>query len=101
MKKSGIAVVLCLFFQTAGWSVNQPQNIGTITVDGGLGLWNQTLAQMNALIPDTTGQVIFVSDAVSSKLCVSTGAASVTNTGAWVMAVATGAFTAATYPHCN
>lgn len=82
---------------------------GTMTVTGAITasagvisaapdtLYSRTLAQMNALAPTAAGQTIYVSDAAQSRVCVSSG----TGTGAWVVAVATGVFTAASYPHCN
>lgn len=78
-------------------AADQPQNIGYVTVDGPVGLYSRTLAQMNQLAPYVVGQMIYVSDAAQSRVCVASGTAA----GAWVIAVATGVFTAASYPHCN
>lgn len=57
----------------------------TLSMSGGLGLFSRTLAQMNALAPGAAGQLIYVSDGLQSKICVSTG----TTAGAWVVASAT------------
>lgn len=98
MKKMTFALILILLASAGGYcATNQPNNIGTVSVDG-IGLPSKTLAQMNALTSDTTGQMLYVSDAVQSRVCVSSGTV---NPGAWVVGVATGAFTAATYPHCQ
>lgn len=69
----------------------------TTTLTGAIGLYSRTLAQMNALTPTTTGQLIFVSDALQSRVCVSSGVL----TGAWVVASASSTFTLATMPHCQ
>lgn len=57
----------------------------------------RTLAQMNLIQPRDVGQLLVVSDGAQSRLCVSSGTAA----GAFVVAVATGVFTAASYPHCQ
>lgn len=94
MKK--ILLILGLVVSPIG-AVNQPHNIGNVKTDG-LGLPSYTVAQMNALTSDTTGQVILVSDATQSRLCISSGTV---NPGAWVVASATGVFAGASYPHCR
>lgn len=97
MKK--LILVASLFLVGVAHAVTtQPRNIGTVTTDGPLGLYPRTLAQMNLLTADTTNQMIVVTDAVQSRVCVSTS--SVTR-GAWVVASASGTFVAGTYPHCQ
>ncbi len=64
-------------------------------------IYGTTSAIMNTLTPYTTGQILFVTDATQSMLCISSG----TNTGAWVVIAATGAFVGGAsglnYPHCK
>lgn len=99
MKKIIVVVILYLL-ASSGYCLNQPQNIGSVKADV-LAIPIVTLAQMNVLTPDATGQLIYVSDAVSSKVCVSTGAAGATVIGAFVgAAVATGSLST-TALHCN
>lgn len=70
----------------------------TTSFTGGFAPYARTLAQMNALTATTTGQVIFVSDALQSRLCVSSGSV---NAGSWVVSAASSPFTLATMPHCQ
>lgn len=68
---------------------------------GGVSLWNQTIAQIDQLLPVTTGQLIICSNCVRSAICVSSGTLS---KGSWVIAVATGTTTGTTYSgfaHCQ
>ena len=74
-------------------ATTQPNAIGLVAAV----LDTKTLAQMNAATPRSTGQMVVVTDALISRVCVSSG----TTIGAWVVAVATGSFTAASYPHCQ
>jgi hypothetical protein len=66
-------------------------------VTTGLGIAGVTVATMNALTPAYAGEMIFITNATQSQVCISSG----TTTGGWVVLVATGVFTAATYPHCQ
>lgn len=66
-------------------------------ISSGLGIAGVTVAQMNALAPAYTGEMIYITNATQSQVCISTG----TGTGAWVVLVATGTFSASTYPHCQ
>ncbi len=70
---------------------------GRVSDGSGDGLLSLTLAQMTATTPTATGQIIYVSDGATSRVCVSSG----TGRGAYVVAVATGTFTSASYPHCS
>lgn len=77
---------------------DQGAYIGGTIVDGnGTGTPSLTKALMNAATPRATGQEIFCSDCTTAALCVSSG----TSRGAYVVGVATGPFTAASYPHCS
>lgn len=51
----------------------QPNGLGNVKASK-LGITPQTIAQINVLTPDTTGQVVTCSDCAYSALCVSTGA---------------------------
>ena len=54
----------------------------------GITLLSQTLAQLTALVPATTGQILFCNNCASTPVCVSTGI----GTGAFVaVSVSTGA----------
>lgn len=102
MKKIAIVLALAgLFIAGNAYCVDQPQNIGYVAVDGPFGLESYTLAQMNLLTPLTTGYMIHVVDALQSKICTSTAAASASAVGAWVVASATGVFIGNSYPHCQ
>lgn len=98
MKKLLLAVLLIPSFALG--ARNQPQNIGSVKADV-LALPIYTVATMNTLTPDATGQLIFVSDAVTSKVCVSTGAAGASVIGAFVaVSLSTGTVSATAF-HCN
>lgn len=55
-----------------------PLTASTATFNGGVGLWNVPIAQLNTLIPSTTGQMVFCTDCTANggkgTTCVSTGA---------------------------
>lgn len=91
--------VLALLFLLSGigYCVDQPHNIGYVKAESQFGLPSYTLAQMNVLVPATTGYVINVVDAVQSRICTSSGSLA----GAWVVASATGTFVGGSYPHCQ
>jgi hypothetical protein len=98
MKRLLIAALL-LGCAGVGFCADQPHSIGYVSTDGGpLAIYPRTVAQMNALTPYTTGQILYVSDGAVSRVCISSGS---TSPGQWVVAVATGSFTAASYPHCQ
>lgn len=92
MKKLLIVLALGLLAAAAYCAVNQPQSVGDITANK-VGLGKFTIAQINALTPDTTGQMVYCSDCAYATICISTGADS-GRVGAWV-AVSTG-----TQNHC-
>lgn len=52
--------------------VNQPNSIGNATASK-LALTQNTLAQIQALTPDVTGQMVLCTNCVESLVCVSTG----------------------------
>lgn len=70
---------------------------GRVQDGAGDGMLSLTLAQMTATTPTAVGQVIYVSDATTSRICVSSG----TTRGGYVVGVATGPFAGASYPHCS
>lgn len=43
--------------------------------NGGLQVWSRTKAQVDALVPEAVGQIIFCSDCSTANICVSTGTA--------------------------
>lgn len=57
------------------WAIPQPQNLGSVGTDSPFGLFVRTLAQIDALTPDTTGQAVVCSDC-KFVLCISTAAQS-------------------------
>jgi hypothetical protein len=92
-----IAIAALLSITAIGNCGDQPHNIGYVSTDGPLGLYSRTVAQMLALTPATTGQLIYVSDAATSKVCVSTGI----GVGAWVaVSLSTGTVSSAAL-RCN
>ncbi len=103
MKKLIVLSVVCLigaasFVYSA---TNQPQSVGTIKATRILISPTKTIAQLNVLIPDATGQIIACTDCVVSSLCISSGSVVA---GSWVILVATGAFAGSTwsgFPHCQ
>lgn len=80
-----------------GASVGTTLSVGAMTHTAPDGLKSYTLAQMNLLAASAAGQIIFVSDAVQSRVCVSSG----TGAGAWTIATASGTFVGGSFPHCN
>lgn len=101
MKK--LTVLLCLVLVTPSFAaVNQPTNVGSVKASK-LAIGLQTVAQLNVLAPDTTGQIVGCSDCTRSAVCISSGAAS-GNVGAWVILVGTGVFVGSTWSglqHCQ
>lgn len=92
-----LVITALLSLAAFGYCADQPQNIGYATTDGPFGLYPRTVAQMLALTPGTTGQLIYVSDAATSKVCVSTGI----GVGAWVaVSLSTGTVSSAAL-RCN
>jgi hypothetical protein len=79
------------------WSLSTDTGAPSITAASPIQLWSRTLAQMNALAPTAAGQAIYVSDATTSRVCVSSG----TGAGAWVVASASSTFAGGSYPHCS
>jgi hypothetical protein len=78
--------------------------LSTTSYNGGVVLYNQTKAQINALLPTTTGQMVLCNDCTRSAVCVSSGSNSATSVGAWVIAVNTGTFAGSTFSgfaHCQ
>lgn len=83
MKK--ILVLIGLIGMPA-FAVNQPQSIGNATATK-LALTQNTLAQIQAFTPDTTGQIVLCTNCVESALCISTGILS----SQWAVISSTGA----------
>ena|SRR5688572_3710149 len=97
MKKL-LALSSVLLLSGITWAA-QPNNVGSIKASK-IVLDQRTLAQINALTPDTTGQMVLCINCTRSAVCVSSG---VTN-GAWVIAVTSGTRTGATFSgfdHCQ
>lgn len=84
-------------YDDQGAYINSTLTVGNMTHTQPDGLLSKTLAQMNLLAPTAAGQLIYVSDAVQSRVCVSSG----TGAGAWVVMSASGTFAGGSYPHCN
>lgn len=76
----------------------------TTTFSGAYVPYLQTLAQINVLLPGTTGQWVGCSDCTRTAVCVSSGSNAASSTGAWVVPIATGTFVGSTWsglPHCQ
>lgn len=80
MLMSGISYASCV--GPYCWNEGGAQ---TPTSTAPLGIKSYTLAEMNSLTPSAAGQLIFVSDGLQSRVCVSSG----TGTGAFVVVSAT------------
>jgi hypothetical protein len=81
----------------------QPTSLGNVKVKR-MAFDMYTLAQINLLQPDTTGQIVGCSDCVRAVFCASSGSVTTTNIGSWVIPVTTGVFTGATFSgmqHCQ
>ncbi len=81
----------------------QPSGIGNVKVKR-ISFEPYTLAAINALAPDTTGQVVMCADCTTSPLCISSGAVTGSSVGAFVILTATGSFVGSTFsgiPHCK
>lgn len=99
MKKL-ITVSLITLVSGIGYCVNpQPQNLGTATVDY-LIITPQTLASIDALTPDATGQLVICSNC-DFALCVSTGAQSLAKGGFVVAASTNPAAAQGAVMHCQ
>lgn len=68
-----IVLALGMLAAVAYCAVNQPNQVGDITANK-VGFGKFTLAQINALTPDTTGQAVYCSDCAYATICISTGA---------------------------
>lgn len=90
-----------MFVMTArAFSVNQPRAIGSVSASREV-IGVQTIAQLNALTPDTTGQFLGCSDCTQSAICISSGSVS---PGQWVILTSTGTFVGTTwsgFQHCR
>lgn len=91
MKKLVFAVVLSLGISSIGQAAcfgpycytGEGAQVPTSTSP--VGLPSYTLAQMNALTPGAAGVLVFVSDGLQAKVCISSG----TSAGAFVVVSAT------------
>ena len=91
MRKLIILAGLVVLFPVVGHCVSQPNNIGYSKTDSPFQLYSLPVASIEALVPDTTGQILHCSDCTKVPVCVSTGVLA----GAWVsVGVSTQATTA-------
>ncbi len=97
--KTILVAVGCLFLAAASYAA-QPNSIGNVKVKK-IGIDVYTLAQINALQPDTTNQFVGCSDCTQTALCVSSGSILATHKGAFVVPISTAAFPAYTTIHCR
>lgn len=98
MKKL-IALLILFGISTGYCATNQPTSVGSIKVNK-LVLDTSTKAQINALTPDTTGQIVGCSDCTQSAICISTSVV----VGGWVVPVSTGTFVGSLwsgFTHCQ
>lgn len=81
-----LVLIAFLFVTGIGYCVTQYNAVGNIqastsTFVGGLGLWNQTKAQIAALTATTTGQQLFCTDCAANgnagTVCTSTGSVNI------------------------
>lgn len=93
MRKLIAAIFLFGGFGIAWATTTQPQFIGTVQAV----IESKTTAAVGTTTPKRAGQLLYCSDCTTSRLCISSG----TVQGAWVVGIATGPFTAGTYPHCQ
>lgn len=78
--------------------------LSTTAFNGGVILYSQTKAQINALLPTTTGQMVLCNDCTRSAICISSGSNSATSVGAFVIIAATGTFAGSNFSglaHCQ
>jgi hypothetical protein len=80
MKRILIVAALSVGFAGSLESASQPQSLGVVTAStstftGGVGLWQRSAAQIAALTASTTGQIVYCTNCVTGRICVSTGTA--------------------------
>ena len=95
-----LIIAACSIFAAVFVMAAQPHNIGSVKAQK-IVLAQYTLAQINSLTPDATGQLVLCSNCTRSTVCVSSGSV---NPGSWVIAVATGTFGGTTFSglqHCQ
>lgn len=93
-------IIVCLGFGLSGAGYGaQPTAIGNVKAKR-VSFEPYTVTQMNLLQPDTTGQLIFVTDGIQSKICISTASSPSTAIGAFVVIQAT-APGAGALQHCQ
>jgi hypothetical protein len=109
LKKNSLTLLIVAVVVTSAWAVattfTNLRATGTLQVDGRSTLtgrttlgapltpYIRTLAQLNALTPDTTYQFVICSDCTRSAIAIASGSV---NAGSWVIAVATGPFVGST-----
>lgn len=101
MKKLFV-VVLALAWPVIGYAA-APNSVGSIKASKIL-LGQKTLAQINSLTPDDTGQFVLCADCTQSAVCISSGANTPNSVGAFVILVNTGTFAGSTFGgfgHCK
>lgn len=97
MKK--LLIGLLIFGSSVAYGVNQPHSLGSVELSKFV-MDQKTLAQINALVPDTTGQIIGCSNCTQSAICIATS----TVAGGWVVPVSTGTFVGSLwsgFTHCQ
>lgn len=98
MNKLIISAGLLLGIGTLAYAA-QPRSAGSINVSK-ISIDTKTIAQINALTPDTTGQIVACSDCTQSTICISSS----TNRGGFVVIAGSSTFVGATWsalPHCQ
>jgi hypothetical protein len=96
MKRS----ILGLLFLSSIAYAAQPHSLGSVQASKVV-FTPVTLAAINVLTADATGQVVACTDCVQASLCISSGSV---NPGAFVILVGTGTFNGTTWsglPHCR
>lgn len=95
-----ITLSLIVAVSSVGYCVtNQPRNIGYAQTDSPFSIGAKTTTQLNALTPDTTGELLYCSDCTKTIVCVSSGSHPTNSVGAWV-AISTAA-ALAQMQHCQ
>ncbi len=100
--KRVLIVLVGLSIAGAGFCA-QPTSIGNVKAKR-ITFDSYTIAEIDALTPDTTNQWVGCSNCTQTAVCVSSGSNTPNSVGAFVVPITTGTFVGANYsahPHCR